>query len=491
MPVTSVSPHQQRPLLSPQEPEGLGSYDVRIPSGRASLRIYRPQGSAQAMTPTGLRRWTNPSVLRLAPAGDPIEIMIRRAREVVLEARDAGWTGPPFNPIALATVLQIPVDASSDVPDARTIVDDRGPRIQYNPQQSRARSRFSIAHEIAHTFFPDVGEAVRHRGGTSSSSDEWQLELLCNVAAAEMVMPIGSLPMLDRVAPLEDLMRERLKYDVSVEAFLMRVVNVAECPLTMFIASPQKNSDGHDYHIDYAVPSSSAPKLDVRELAVPVESVLRHCTAIGATSRGVEDWFAGVPALIECVGIPGYPGSMLPRVAGIVRHQQRQLDDFLHYIHGSVLNPRPIDPLIICQLTNDRALRWGGGVARQMAPVYPNAEAAYGEWIKGVPKAKRLGGVHFARTVGGMTIASLVAQEGYGAGGSRIRYHALDRCLQRVAQHAFEIDASVHMPKIGTGAAGGSWELVEPLVRQNFAGLPKGVWVYELPPRQTQTELEF
>jgi len=417
--------------------------------------------------------------------------MVKRIRAVVLQARDEGWEGPPFNPITLAQQLGITVEASAAVPDARTIVDSRGARIEYNPQQHRARARFSIAHEIAHTFFPDVGDAVRHRGGDASISDDWQLELLCNLGAAEMVMPVGSLPKLENVPPIENLIEDRLRFDVSVEAYLIRVVSVTTAPTTMFIASPHPAGMASEYRVDYAVSSSSAPRLQRREIIVPDNSVVRQCTAIGATSHGMENWLTDVPSFTECVGIPGYPGSMLPRVAGVVRHGASDHSDFLHFIHGDILAPRRIPPAIICQLVNDRAFRWGGGVARQMARRHPNAEVEFGEWLRTVPRADRLGEVHYATTSGGTVIASLIAQEGYGQGTNRIRYHALGRCLASVARYAFARDASVHMPRIGTGGAGAEWEIVESLVRQNFDGLEKGVWIYDLPPRQSQHDLGF
>lgn len=439
----------------------------------------------------GVKHWTNESVRRFSPNADPVEAIIKMARAVVLRARDEGWQGPPFNPIALAKVLRIPVEASAAVPDARTIVDERGTRIEYNPQQRRARARFSIAHEIVHTFFPDHGEAVRHRGGDRTISDDWQLELLCNIGAAEMVMPIGSLPKLTEVPPLETLLADRMKFDVSVEAYLIRIVSVTAEPVTMFIASAHASGDTYDYRIDYTAPSETAPLRDLREQIVPATSVVRQCTAIGASARGVEGWWQNGEALIECVGIPGYPGTALPRVAGLIRHNERRLSDFMHFIHGDILSPREIPPIIVCQLVNDRAVRWGGGVARQMARRHPNAEAEFGEWIKTVPRAARLGEVHFARTKGEMILASLVAQEGYGQGASRIRYHALNDCLRRVAEYAKRHDCSVHMPRIGTGGAGADWEVVESIIRQNFEGLQKGVWIYDLPPRQTQQDMGF
>src|ERR1700746_455940 len=114
-------------------------------------------------------QWTNRSVIRFtAGEDDPVGLIERKAREIVLRARDAGWEGPPFNPLAIAKLLNISAEANADVIDARTISDEKGLRIQFNPTQPRERLRFSIAHEIAHTLFPDIGVTVRTISATVS-----------------------------------------------------------------------------------------------------------------------------------------------------------------------------------------------------------------------------------------------------------------------------------------------------------------------------------
>ena len=60
-----------------------------------------------------------------------------------------------------------------------------------------------------------------------------------------------------------------------------------------------------------------------------------------------------------------------------------------------------------------------------------------------------------------------------------IRYDALRLCLATVATRAQELKASVHMPRIGCGLAGGKWELIEPLIREALADVQ--VFVYDLP----------
>ena len=161
-----------------------------------------------------------------------------------MRARDAGWQGPPFNPVSIADLLNIPIQANASVADARIISSEGGFQIQFNPTQTRERVRFSIAHELAHTLFPDIAKEVRNRGGNKSAADDWQLEMLCNLAASEFVMPIGALPSRGSLPSIEALMTERRKFDVSDEAFLIRVTKVAQEPVVMFCASASDQSAG-------------------------------------------------------------------------------------------------------------------------------------------------------------------------------------------------------------------------------------------------------
>lgn len=434
--------------------------------------------------PDGIH-WTNKSVARLAQGDDPIAVIERKARELVLRARDAGWEGPPFNPLAIADLLNIRVEANADVPDACTIPTDGGVKIQFNPTQVRERVRFSLAHEIAHTLFPDVADKVRHRGGHDVGDDDWQLEMLCNIAASEFVMPIGSLAARTYVPGIGDLMVERRKFDVSAEAFLIRVAKVASEPIIMFCASPVADDDGlKSYRIDYAVPSQSAPNFHISGKLVPRNSVVFSCTAIGYTDERVERWFGRDALTIECVGIPGYPGARYPRVAGLIRFSPDQAKvEPLKVVHGDVLDPRGSGVRIVCQLVNDQARSWGGGVAKSTARKFPDAQRRFSSWITSLSRSERLGKVHFCEVGSSIIIASLVAQHGYGASlVPRIRYSALERCLEHVAESASEQSATVHMPRLGAGQSGGAWNTVEEIVRDTLLAAHISVTVYDFPP---------
>ena len=60
-----------------------------------------------------------------------------------------------------------------------------------------------------------------------------------------------------------------------------------------------------------------------------------------------------------------------------------------------------------------------------------------------------------------------------------IRYEAVEECLGKVAAKAQELGASVHMPRIGSGLAGGRWELIEPLIVKTLCQNNVPVTVYD------------
>lgn len=100
--------------------------------------------------------WTHQSLKSQEIGEDPVGFVKAKARELTFRAIEEGWAGPPFDQLELARVADIETQPKQGIPDAR-IVPLRGGRfrIEYNPSRPSARVRFSIAHEIAHTFFPD------------------------------------------------------------------------------------------------------------------------------------------------------------------------------------------------------------------------------------------------------------------------------------------------------------------------------------------------
>ncbi len=149
--------------------------------------------------------------------------MEQKARQVVLGAVEQRWRGPPFNPIKLADIMGIPVRPNAALADARVFWAKGGYEIEYNPHRPRGRVNFSIGHVIAHTFFLDCAERVRNRSREKFDEPDWQLEVLCNIGAAELTMPVGSFHLKDAVRTIEEVMRLRKKFDVSAEAMLVEM----------------------------------------------------------------------------------------------------------------------------------------------------------------------------------------------------------------------------------------------------------------------------
>ena len=138
--------------------------------------------------------WTNQSVRAFAGDRDPIQAIEEEAHRIALSALDNGWSGPPYDPLQLAQIMGIEIATSDEIRDAMATKEkDRPPKVMYNPLQPSTRINFSIAHEILHTRFPDFADAPRYRIGKKIGGDDWQLEMLCNIGAAELLMPAGDL----------------------------------------------------------------------------------------------------------------------------------------------------------------------------------------------------------------------------------------------------------------------------------------------------------
>lgn len=439
--------------------------------------------------------WTNDSVLEFAGERDPLEAIEGAAQQAVYEAVEAGWGGPPFDPFELARIRDIEVIPRNELREARTVAVDSGHiAIEYNPARPRHRVRFSIAHEIAHSLFGDVAREPRYRHNPAKGPpDGWQLEMLCNVAAAEFLMPTEVLGDLgEKPLPIEDLMGLRATFGVSAEALLRRATKLASHPVAMFAAArTDPESLDSDFRIDYTVPSLAWEPPIRRGKKLPASSVLAECTAVGFTARREEDWSDSLRAVsVQAVGTPPYPGQRLPRVLGWLapRGVSRVNRPGIEVLNGDATSPRGSGERMIVHLLNDRTANWGGEFALALRERFPESQEDFREWIGEDPSRLRLGAARVVRLGRGLSVASLVAQRGYGSSAKpRIRYRALQEALEMVAETANEAGASVHMPRIGAGQAGGRWAVVREIVEETLIRKGVPVTVY-IPPGQPIVE---
>lgn len=150
----------------------------------------------------------------------------------------------------------------------------------------------------------------------------------------------------------------------------------------------------------------------------------------------------------------------------------------IHYVTGDATQPIGTGNKIIAHVCNDIGA-WGAGFVLAISKRWPQLGEAYvrQKQIHGLT----LGDVRLVKVEDAMWVANMIAQSGIRAHNSvpPIRYEALKQGLAGVAAHAKEFHATVHMPRIGCGLAGGRWETIEAMIRDELAGIE--VFVYDLP----------
>lgn len=151
----------------------------------------------------GGRKYSDPDVLALTAATgelvDPRSAVLNQARQVNAEyrAHDPTFRDPLQRINIIASLRGIRVTPMNiercrgEERDAVLIPTPRGKQILFNPGRPKQRIAFSIAHEISHTFFGNSVSGARFRSIHESESREAnELERLCDLGAAELLMPI-------------------------------------------------------------------------------------------------------------------------------------------------------------------------------------------------------------------------------------------------------------------------------------------------------------
>jgi O-acetyl-ADP-ribose deacetylase (regulator of RNase III) len=154
----------------------------------------------------------------------------------------------------------------------------------------------------------------------------------------------------------------------------------------------------------------------------------------------------------------------------------------IRYIKGDATCPQSKGARLICHICNDQG-RWGKGFVLAISNRWTEPERAYREWFnKRGENDFGLGAVQYVQVEPYIWVANMVGQKGTKSGskGPPIRYEAVAQCLAQVAVRAGELGASIHMPRIGCGLAGGSWSRIEPLILESFCQRGLSVTVYDL-----------
>lgn len=153
----------------------------------------------------------------------------------------------------------------------------------------------------------------------------------------------------------------------------------------------------------------------------------------------------------------------------------------IEYVVGDATLPKGAGPMVIAHVCNDVG-GWGKGFVKALSARWDLPEREYRDWhANRAYDCFALGNVQVVCVAPGLWVANMVAQHGLGRSGRTppIRYAALRSCLVSLARFVLDQHASVHMPRIGCGLAGGKWERVEPLVKEELCDRGISVTVYD------------
>ena len=153
----------------------------------------------------------------------------------------------------------------------------------------------------------------------------------------------------------------------------------------------------------------------------------------------------------------------------------------IHYLRGDATAPQAKGVKIIAHVSNDLG-GWGKGFVLAISKRWPEPEREFCAWHR--ERARNnfgLGATQFVQVEEYIWVANMIGQHGLkkGSKGPPVRYDAIEKCLGDVAAKALELNASVHMPRIGCGLAGGTWEKIEPLILMQLCERDVEVWVYD------------
>lgn len=158
----------------------------------------------------------------------------------------------------------------------------------------------------------------------------------------------------------------------------------------------------------------------------------------------------------------------------------------IHYIKGDATNPliNKGEYSVICHCCNTLGA-WGAGFVLALSKRFPKVKEHYLSLIKSINSGERLGKVGFVKTNKNIVVANILAQDRiYRSVDGKIplNYDALREGFRNVYNKFIgykDIPFTIHMPRIGCGLAGGDWNIVENIIKDEFIKNGIDVYVYD------------
>ena len=156
------------------------------------------------------------------------------------------------------------------------------------------------------------------------------------------------------------------------------------------------------------------------------------------------------------------------------------------YLKGDATNPISTNnkSRIIPHVCNNKG-GWGRGFVLALSAKWPEPEENYRKWAnqkdEGWPEFG-LGEIQLVEVETDLFVANMIGQHDVCWIGDipPVRYDRIRQCLNKVAIMADQLDASVHMPRIASGLAGGTWQVVEGLIKETLVAKGIDVFVFKI-----------
>lgn len=148
------------------------------------------------------------------------------------------------------------------------------------------------------------------------------------------------------------------------------------------------------------------------------------------------------------------------------------------YVKGNAVYPQGEGNKIIAHVCNNIGA-WGAGFVLAISKRWSEPEREYRSMSS---TERKLGNVQFVPVETDIVVANMIGQENIKAndyGVPPVRYSAIKICLERVLSLAKSMNASIHMPRIGCGLAGGQWEIMEQVIIAASKNFDAKIFVYD------------
>lgn len=177
-----------------------------------------------------------------------------------------------------------------------------------------------------------------------------------------------------------------------------------------------------------------------------------------------------------------------------IQVMRKNMSGNIFYLIGDATEPAKtitendeLTPRVICHICNDLG-GWGRGFVLAISKKWDAPEREYRLWASGAETNYpnfELGQIQAIEVEKDLFVINMIAQHGVRWINDipPIRYDRVRQCLNKVAMVAryIGINTTIHMPRIGAGLAGGTWQIIEGLIKETLVVKGFDVWVYDLP----------